>query len=320
MPSTARCANTPLLREHQYLLAGPWHPHPLGRSRRRHLTSVPNANLDTDAIHLRWFNHWLRKILPRPGLPTSRAYVTSRWAKTSGTPSETDHQILPTSFTLHLGQARQRVLKQRRTALLTPDRPTTDEAPDIFSYDPGSPRRRSGRPRPCSPARRTRLLCSSATTCSVYTTPNRSLRRFTSSAARKLSTLHFATTSVPQHRPRRQALFCLAPLLATGTFRSASASLRSHLASSLTSAIRTPSAPVDGHARSHLRRPGNRSTRLRLESLQPPPYPLFDRNPNNDTPPRDADVAGQLAAVDQHGLSRRRQPPLNALHPAYGWG
>jgi putative CocE/NonD family hydrolase len=46
-------------REHQYLIAGPWVHIPWG-DRVGDANLGPEANLNTDGILLRWFNHWLK--------------------------------------------------------------------------------------------------------------------------------------------------------------------------------------------------------------------------------------------------------------------
>ena len=52
-------AGSVLARENQYLIAGPWVHIPWG-DRVGDRNFGPNALLDTDAILLRWFNHWLK--------------------------------------------------------------------------------------------------------------------------------------------------------------------------------------------------------------------------------------------------------------------
>ncbi len=52
-------AGTAFAREHQYLLAGPWVHIPWG-AKVGEGNFGPDAAVDTDAILLRWFNHWLK--------------------------------------------------------------------------------------------------------------------------------------------------------------------------------------------------------------------------------------------------------------------
>ncbi len=49
----------PVGRERQYLVAGPWQHIPWARQ-VGDLDFGPEADFDTDALHLRWFNHWLK--------------------------------------------------------------------------------------------------------------------------------------------------------------------------------------------------------------------------------------------------------------------
>ena len=53
-------AGTAFARENQYLLAGPWVHIPWGDRIGDKANLGPEANLDTDALLLRWFNHWLK--------------------------------------------------------------------------------------------------------------------------------------------------------------------------------------------------------------------------------------------------------------------
>ena len=76
-----RCGKE-LARENQYLLAGPWEHIPWG-DRVGEANLGEEAILDTDALLLRWFNHWLKdsgefagepRIHPRMGAETTRLH------------------------------------------------------------------------------------------------------------------------------------------------------------------------------------------------------------------------------------------------------
>ena len=56
----AACSEAaPEARDHQYLVAGPWQHIPWGQRIGSH-DFGPAANLDTDNLHLRFFNHYLK--------------------------------------------------------------------------------------------------------------------------------------------------------------------------------------------------------------------------------------------------------------------
>ncbi len=76
----SRCANArgaQLAREHQYLIAGPWLHIPWG-DRIGAADFGAEALLDTDAILLRWFNHWLKDSGEFAGEPRIRHFVLGR--------------------------------------------------------------------------------------------------------------------------------------------------------------------------------------------------------------------------------------------------
>ncbi len=73
-------AATEFARRHQYLIAGPWVHIPWGERVGSQNFGV-EALLDTDAVLLRWFNHWLKE---SGNLPLSRASVILRSEKTHG--------------------------------------------------------------------------------------------------------------------------------------------------------------------------------------------------------------------------------------------
>ena len=52
-------AGTAAARDHQYLVAGPWTHIPWSRYAGE-TDFGPEASLDTDLLHLRWFDHWLK--------------------------------------------------------------------------------------------------------------------------------------------------------------------------------------------------------------------------------------------------------------------
>ena len=127
-----RDAGTAFAREHQYLIAGPWLHIPWG-DRIGAADFGPEALLDTDAILLRWFNHWLKDSGEFGKEPRIRHFVVgeNRWHQASAWPDQADHVLY-----LHsAGKANSR----KGDGKLSSTRPTTDEPCDVFVYDPEVP-------------------------------------------------------------------------------------------------------------------------------------------------------------------------------------
>jgi len=125
-------AETEFAREHQYLLAGPWMHIPWG-NRAGETTLNEAANLNTDTMLLRWMNHWLKDSEEFAGEPRVRHFAlganewrTAReWPETAG-------------FALYLhsdGQANSR----KGDGRLSSEKPDGDQPRDLFIYDPEVP-------------------------------------------------------------------------------------------------------------------------------------------------------------------------------------
>jgi hypothetical protein len=132
-------AGSELARENQYLIAGPWVHIPWGD-----LIGDQNfgaeALLDTDAILLRWFNHWLKDSGEFSGEPKIRHFVlgSNQWAAAdSWKPSST------LEFYLH---SEDRANSRKGTGRLSASAPKTEEPRDIFVYDPEVPVQGPGGP------------------------------------------------------------------------------------------------------------------------------------------------------------------------------
>lgn len=124
-------AGTELAREHQYLFVGPWVHIPWG-DRVGDANLGEAANLNTDEILLRWFNHWLKD--------TSEFSIEARvryfrlginnWRGAHDWNEET------TTLYLHsAGSANSREGDGR----LSPNVPESEEPRDVFVYDPAVP-------------------------------------------------------------------------------------------------------------------------------------------------------------------------------------
>jgi len=100
--SLSKSAGTEFAREHQYLIAGPWQHIPWG-DRIGASDFATEALLNTDAILLRWFNHWLKNSGEFNNEPHIRHFVLgeNRWrqAETPGAANPTRRCCRPPSAT-----------------------------------------------------------------------------------------------------------------------------------------------------------------------------------------------------------------------------
>jgi uncharacterized protein len=125
-------AGTPFARENQYLIAGPWVHIPWGdRVGDADLGNV--ANLNTDEVLLRWFNHWLRDSDEFSSEPRVRYFLLgpNDWRSEEEWPEAA-------TFALYLhsnGNANAR----KGDGTLSGCRPGADEPRDVFVYDPEVP-------------------------------------------------------------------------------------------------------------------------------------------------------------------------------------
>jgi len=124
-------------REHQYLIAGPWVHIPWG-DRVGDANVGEAANLDTDAILLRWFDHWLKDSGAFANEPRIRYFALGRneWREANEWPADA-------AFALYLsssGNANSR----KGDGRLKLSAPHDDEPRDVFVYDPEVPVMASG--------------------------------------------------------------------------------------------------------------------------------------------------------------------------------
>ena len=127
-----RRAATEFAREHQYLLAGPWIHIPWG-NQAGDARWGDAANLDTDGLLLRWFDHWLRDSDSFSSEPRVRHYVlgTDRWQAAEEIPEAANSTLY-----LHSSGAAN---SRKGDGRLTPLSPADDEPRDLFVYDPEVP-------------------------------------------------------------------------------------------------------------------------------------------------------------------------------------
>jgi hypothetical protein len=125
-------AATPSARQHQYLIAGPWLHIPWG-DRIGAADFGAAALLDTDALLLRWFNHWLKDSAEFEREPRIRHFVLgeNRWRDAEAFPNEANHRLY-----LHSGG---RANSRKGDGMLSAAPPADDEPCDVFVYDPEVP-------------------------------------------------------------------------------------------------------------------------------------------------------------------------------------
>ena len=125
-------AGSEFARKNQYLVAGPWVHIPWGdRIGDQYLGG--EANLDTDGLLLRWFNHWLKDLGEFDAEPKIRHFAmgANRWCFAERWPDE----ISSTLYLHSEGNANSR----KGDGRLSADAPTGSEGWDVFVYDPEVP-------------------------------------------------------------------------------------------------------------------------------------------------------------------------------------
>jgi uncharacterized protein len=136
-------AGSEFARDNQYLIAGPWVHIPWG-DRVGDANLGPAANLSTDEILLRWFDHWLKDSAAFSGEPRIRHFAlgANEWRSASEWPSAAKYPLY-----LHsLGNANSR--KGDGTLAHAPA--NEDEPRDVFVYDPEVPVAAPGGPQSLS--------------------------------------------------------------------------------------------------------------------------------------------------------------------------
>jgi putative CocE/NonD family hydrolase len=136
-------AGSEFARQNQYLMAGPWVHIPWGdRAGDAHLGEA--ANLDTDRILLRWFNHWLKDSGDFNAEPRIRYFSLgpNEWRKAGDFPKAA-------SFLLYLRSAGN-ANSRKGDGLLSLNAPDGEEPRDVLVYDPEVPVSAPGGPQATS--------------------------------------------------------------------------------------------------------------------------------------------------------------------------
>jgi putative CocE/NonD family hydrolase len=125
-------AGTEFARDNQYLIAGPWVHIPWGdRAGEANLGDA--ANLNTDQILLRWFNHWLKQSGEFETEPRIRYFALgpNDWRSADEWPESA-------ALTLYLHSAGN-ANSRKGDGSLSINTPQDEEPRDVFVYDPEVP-------------------------------------------------------------------------------------------------------------------------------------------------------------------------------------
>jgi putative CocE/NonD family hydrolase len=122
-------------REHQYVVAGPWTHIPWG-SHIGEQDVGPAALLDTDALLLRWFNHWLKDSGEFAEEPRLRLFALgeNQWHLPRVWPA-----LGPTAQQRWFLRGNDRANSIKGTGVLALSSPESEEPRDIFIHDPEVP-------------------------------------------------------------------------------------------------------------------------------------------------------------------------------------
>jgi putative CocE/NonD family hydrolase len=267
------CAGTEFARNNQYLLAGPWVHIPWG-DRAGDVNLGQAANLDTDEILLRWFDHWLKDAGTWNDEPHVRYFSLgpNEWRTAEEWPADAVYPLYLHSS----GNANSR----KGDGILSSCAPEADEPRDVFVYDPEVPVFAPGGPQALSGSfdqsalemGNNLLVYTSAPVAratEVFGQPR--IRLYTATSA---SHADF-TAKLARVTPSGRAEFlCIGIARSSWLFRD------------------TGYAPDSIHAWEFTLEPIAfelaPGEQLRLE-IASSAFPLYDRNPSTDTPPQLAD-------------------------------
>ena len=259
-------AGTEFAREHQYLFVGPWVHIPWG-DRAGDASLGDAANLNTDEILLRWFNHWLKDTAEFSFEARVRYFRLgiNNWRGAHDWNEESAHALS--------AQRWQCQLAQRRRASLRYDARGAKSQRDVFVYDPEVPVMAPGGPQALSgPFDQAGLEMGN--NLLVYTsepvqqpTEVFGQPRVKLYAATSAAHADFIAKLVRVTATGRAEFLCIGIARSSWLFREA------------------PTRPMRctrGSSRwSRLRSCSRRANRLRLE-IASSAFPLYDRNPSTD--------------------------------------
>lgn len=285
-------AGTVFARDNQYLIAGPWVHIPWG-DRVGDANLGEAANLNTDAILLRWFDHWLKDTGDFKAEPRVRYFAlgANEWRTTAEWPGEADNALY-----LHsAGNANAR----KGDGNLSRTAPDDDEPRDVFIYDPEVPVVAPGGPQALSGPFDQSVL-EMGNNLLVYTSPP--VTRETAMLGHPRVALYAITSAA--HADFTAKIVCVtqsgrAEFVSIGIARSSWIFCNAGYAPDEIHRWGFTLEPI-----AFVLAPGDR---LRLE-IASSAFPLYDRNPSTDIP-------AQLA--DNWNWSRSTQQVLHtAEHPS----
>jgi hypothetical protein len=136
-------AGSEFARKNQYLIAGPWVHIPWG-DRAGDVDFGEAANLNTDEILLRWFNHWLKDSREFGSEARLRYFALgpNEWRTAAEWPGEAEFALY-----LHSGGSANSRKGNGRLAMTAPE---NEEPRDVFVYDPEVPVMAPGGPQALS--------------------------------------------------------------------------------------------------------------------------------------------------------------------------
>jgi putative CocE/NonD family hydrolase len=266
-------AGTEFARDHQYLVAGPWVHIPWG-DHAGESDFGDAANMNTDEILLRWFNHWLRNSNEFASEPRVRYFTlgANEWHSAGEWPSTAE-------FTLYLHSAGN-ANSRKGDGTLSTIPPSEDRPADVFVYDPEVPVLAPGGAQGLS-GQFDQANMELGNNLLVYTSPpvahpmelfgHPRVRLFAATSAAHAD----FTVKLVHVRPNGRAEFlCIGIARSTWLFReSAYSADEIHLWEFALEPIAFVLAPGE---------------RLRLE-IASSAFPLYDRNPSTATAPQLAD-------------------------------
>ena len=126
----------PTVRDAQYLVAGPWTHIPWSRFAGE-TDHGPAAELDTDALLLRWFNHWLKDTGEFASEPRVRSFALgeNRWHAVDRWPSGDGGVPVRELFLASSGRAN----STRGDGVLVDAPPAAPSPSDAFAHEPEVP-------------------------------------------------------------------------------------------------------------------------------------------------------------------------------------
>jgi putative CocE/NonD family hydrolase len=266
-------AGSEFARDNQYLFAGPWIHIPWG-DRVGDANLGEAANLNTDEILLRWFNHWLKDSGGFDSEPRVRYFTlgTNDWRSATEWPDEANVALY-----LHSqGSANSR----KGDGALAATAPGNEEPRDVFVYDPEVPVMAPGGPQALSGPFDQSVLELGNNLLVYMSEPATRAMEVVGSPRVKLWAATSAANADLTAKLVRVTAHCRAEFLSIGIARSSWLFRESGYKADEVYCWEFALEPIAFDLA-----PGER---LRLE-IASSAFPLYDRNPSTHVPPQMAD-------------------------------